>query len=89
MQHPSKTIVSPHAGSYVRLRSAPGSQLGTLQDAGQHEGRERFLFSLDSRLAEYASDIYLFAEDVEVCERPTDEEIELINKFLERRGCGG
>lgn len=80
---------APVHGSYVRLKSARGSHLGTLQDASPHEGRERFLFSLDPRLAEYADDAYVFAEDVEVCDRPTDEEIALINKFLERRGCAG
>jgi hypothetical protein len=69
-------------GSYVRMIIAPETRRGTIHIENDGRGVPRFVFQLDPRFAEKLADFIIDEGDIEECERPSDEEITLINRIL-------
>lgn len=69
-------------GSYVRLLAAPMTRRGTIHKARNPAGREQFVFRLDPRFDEQLQDFYVFEDEVEQCERPSDEEVSLLRRSV-------
>jgi hypothetical protein len=69
-------------GDYVRFRDAPGSRMGTLTSDADAKGK--FMFRHDPRFADKLPDVRVFEDEVELCERPTDEEVKATNAGIKR-----
>jgi hypothetical protein len=69
-------------GSYVRMVDAPEIHMGTLHQINQ-VGKPQFLFRLDPRFKEKLADILVEDDDVEECERPSDEDIDETSRILD------
>jgi hypothetical protein len=71
-------------GSYVRLVSAPNTRKGTIADVViGDDGKAQFKFHHDERFKDTLPDFYRPEHDFEECDRPSDGEVELINKLIE------
>jgi hypothetical protein len=68
-------------GSYVRMVLAPQTRRGTIHQAINHKGEPQFLFRQDPRFNSQLDEFFIYDGDVEECERPTDEEVEVINRL--------
>jgi hypothetical protein len=62
---------------------APETRRGTVHQDINHIGEPQFLFRLDPRFNEKLDDFFVYDGDVEECERPSDDELALINKILD------
>lgn len=71
-------------GSYVRLILAPETRRGTIREVSNAQGKERFLFKLDPRFSDRLDDFYVFSDEIEECECPSDEEVRRINALIAR-----
>ena len=73
-------------GDYVRVRMAPDALLGTVEGTDGEGKTTRYLFRRDQRFYSRAEPIDLpFREDeLEICTRPTDSEIEALNQKIKR-----
>jgi hypothetical protein len=54
--------------------------MGVVIAARYNKGDVSYLFHQDPRFSETLPDVWLLDSDLEECERPTDEEITLINR---------
>jgi hypothetical protein len=70
-------------GAYVRLIVAPNTRMGIISK-GVDEGKPCFVFHQDERFDDTIPDMYVFDYDIEECERPSDEQIALINALAKR-----
>ena len=75
--------MSLHEGSYVRLIVAPNTRMGTIS-MGIDEGMPCFVFHQDRRFGDTIPDMYVFDYDIEECERPSDDQVALINALAKR-----
>lgn len=73
-------------GDYVRLLIAPNTRIGTIEGSKTDRGRLLYLFRQDKRVLgeRDTPDFYLLESEIEVCERPSDEEVAAINVLIER-----
>jgi hypothetical protein len=69
-------------GSYVYMVLAPESRRGTIHEAINHKGEPQFLFRLDPRFDDKLEDFFIYDGDVEECERPSDQEIAVVNALI-------
>ncbi len=68
-------------GSYVRLVLSP-TITGTIHEEIYHLGKAQFVFQKVERYAEKMDDIFIYDGDAEECARPTDAQVDAINKIL-------
>lgn len=71
-------------GDYVCLIDAPNARKGTIHQAINHKGQPQFLFRLDPRFDDKLDDFFIYDDDVEKCERPTDEQIAALNLLIKQ-----
>jgi hypothetical protein len=74
--------MSFHKGDYVRFRDAPGSRMGTLTSDADAKGK--FMFRHDPRFADNLPDVGMFEDELELCARPTDEQVKALNAAIKR-----
>ena len=72
-------------GEYVRLVVAPKTCRGTITDRRIRQGNLELLFHPDERFDQRISDLWVLEAEVEMCARPTDAEVKVVN-LLEKRG---
>jgi hypothetical protein len=70
-------------GSYVRLVLFPETRMGTLHQFGQIGETPQFVFRLDPRFKEKLADFFVEEDDVQECERPSDDDINETNRILD------
>jgi hypothetical protein len=71
-------------GEYVRLVVAPKTCRGTITDRRISRGTLELLFHHDERFDQRIADLWVLEEEVQMCPRPTDAEITVIN-LMEKR----
>jgi hypothetical protein len=73
-------------GDYVRHRMAPNTRLGTIEGSRIERGYQEYLFRQDKRFTfdHDTPDFYVLESEIEACQRPTDAEVEAINRLTER-----
>ena len=75
-------------GQYVRMKIAPETRIGTIEGSEVQRGRTMYIFRQDPRLKEAVPgpsvEIFLGEDEVEPCERPTDDYWKRINALIER-----
>jgi len=73
-------------GDYVRLRRAPNTRVGTIEGSKTERGQVQYLFRQDKRVVteKDTPDFYMPEGELERCARPTDPEIETINRLIQR-----
>jgi hypothetical protein len=71
-------------GSYVRIVTARETRRGTIHEVLNHKGEPQFLFRLDPRFNSELRELLIHDDEVEECERPSDAEIERVNKLIAR-----
>jgi len=69
-------------GDYVRFRDAPGSRMGTLTSDVDANGK--FMFRHDPRFSDTIPEVGVFEDEIELCSRPTDEQVKAINAGIKR-----
>jgi len=74
--------MSFNKGDYVRFRDAPGSRMGTLTSDADAKGK--FMFRHDPRFVDALPDVGVFEDEIELCARPTDEQVKAINAVIKR-----
>jgi hypothetical protein len=67
-------------GDYVRFIQAPNTRQGSLVSDPDDKGK--FLFQLDPRIDDNFPISGVFEDEIELCEKPTDAEIETINAAI-------
>lgn len=67
-------------GQYVRMVAARNTRMGTINAARFDRDHISYLFHQDSRLAETFPDAWLREAEFEECDRPSDEQVEVINR---------
>jgi hypothetical protein len=62
--------------AYIRLLIPPNNRTGTIDAVRESEmgNRTEYLFHLDARFKEQEEDFYVFEEEIEQWNRPTDAE---------------
>jgi len=60
---------------------APNTRLGTLEGTRTEHGRVQYLFHHDHRFADTLPDSWVYEDEIEACERPTDAQVAVINKL--------
>ncbi|MGH9524920.1 MAG: hypothetical protein ACRD3E_20535 [Terriglobales bacterium] len=70
--------------TYVRFVSAPNTRMGVVSSGTLDGGKPRYFFRHDNRFKDVIPDLFVFADEIEVCERPTDEQVRAINVLIER-----
>ncbi len=68
-------------GQYVRIVTALNTRIGTIKAARFDRERVSFLFHQDPRLAYTLPDVWMRDSEVEECNRPTDEQVAMINNL--------
>jgi hypothetical protein len=70
-------------GSYVCHEMAPETRRGTISNGAMHNGKMRYIFRLDERFSDASSfgEVYFYDYELTECPRPSDAEVELINKL--------
>jgi len=68
-------------GQYVRMVAAPNTRIGTIQSARFDGDHVRFLFHQDPRLSSVLPDLWMQSSELEECQRPTNEQIAMINNL--------
>jgi hypothetical protein len=71
-------------GEYVRLVVAPKTCRGIIVDRRITQGSVEFLFHHDERFERRIADLWVLEAEIEMCPRPTDAEVKVIN-MLEKR----
>jgi len=71
-------------GEYVRLVVAPKTCRGIIADRRITQGSVEFLFHHDERFERRIADLWVLEAEIEMCPRPTDAEVKVIN-MLEKR----
>jgi len=66
-------------GQYDRMVVSPKTRMGTIKAARFDGYRINILLHQDPRLTFQAPDVWLLNSDVTECERPTDEQMAIIN----------
>jgi hypothetical protein len=66
-------------GQYVRMVVSPKTRMGTIKAVRFDGDRIHILLHQDPRLTFQAHDVWLLNSDVTDCERPTDEQMAIIN----------
>lgn len=69
-------------GDYVRLVLNPDVGKGTVHQGIDHKGRPAILFRHDPRFAEQLGEFFVAEYDIQLCEYPTDSEVDQINQLL-------
>jgi hypothetical protein len=77
LQHARKFI-----GKYVRMALAPKTRMGTIEDAHLDHGRVEYLFHHDQRFNDKLPKFYIYEDDFEICERPSDEYVRTVNVLI-------
>ena len=72
-------------GEYVRLVVASKTCRGTITDRRICEGNLELLFHHDERFDQRIHDLWVLEAEVEMCPRPTDAEVKVIN-LMEKPG---
>ena len=72
---------------YVRRKV--DSRKGTIEGSCIEGERLQYLFCYDPRFLDALPDSYVFEDEVEPFDRPTDDEVEEINSFIKRGSEGG
>jgi hypothetical protein len=70
---------------YVRLLAAPNTRMGTITRIKIEHGRTQYLFHQDERINAPIRDFWAEEGDFELCDRPTDDHVNVINGILARR----
>lgn len=68
-------------GQYVRIITASKTRMGIVMAARFDGGRVSLLFHQDPRLADKFPDTWLPNSELEECSRPTDEQVERMNRL--------
>jgi len=76
-------------GQYVRMKIAPDTRIGTIEGSEVQRGRTMYIFLQDPRLKEGVPggptvEIFVGEDEVEPCERPTDDYWKKINHLIEQ-----
>ena len=71
---------------YVRIKMAPNTRLGTIEDTKVERGRTFYHFLQDPRFHEVSPgpvfEAWILEDELEFCARPTDQQVEAINKLI-------
>jgi hypothetical protein len=72
-------------GDYVRLKIAPETRMGTIEDIKIERGRLVYHFRQDERFREAGPLFEAWIPDMELepCARPSDQHVSAINKLIE------
>jgi len=72
-------------GQYVRLLMAPRTRMGTLGNCETYDGKLRYILDFDKRFRVLPIDekMWVHEGEIEICERPSDAEVERINQLGE------
>jgi hypothetical protein len=71
-------------GQYVHIIAAPNTRIGIIKAARFDRDYVSFLFQQDPRLTYTLPDLWMRDFEVEECNRPTDEQIAMINNLTIR-----
>ena len=72
-------------GNYVRMVIAPSTRMGTIVDVRTNErGVVEYTFQADPRIINPMPDIFVFEDEIQSCERPSDSHIAAINALIKR-----
>jgi hypothetical protein len=71
-----------NVGDYVRLIIAPQTRMGTIASAPNAKGM--YLFHHDLRFTDRLEDSFVYEDEIELCEPPTNEEVKAINALIKR-----
>jgi len=69
------------ARGYI-MRLAPNTRMGTITDAHLDHGQVEYLLHHDQRFDDKLPDFYIYEDDFEICERPTDQHVGTINRLI-------
>ena len=72
-------------GDYVRLRMAPNTRMGTIEDSKVERGRTLYHFLQNQRFHEADGVVYRgwhLEVELERCARPSNEHVDKINKAM-------
>jgi hypothetical protein len=72
-------------GDYVRLKIAPNTRMGTIENITTERGWVKYHFRQDQRLREVgpAFEAWILEDEMERCARPSDQHWAAINKAIE------
>jgi hypothetical protein len=76
--HPARGFI----GKYVRMKIAPNTRMGTVQDAHLEHGHVEYLLQHDQRFDARLPSFYIYEDDFEICERPSDQFVHTINQLI-------
>jgi hypothetical protein len=68
-------------GQYVRIIATRNARIGTIKAARFDKDHASFLFHQDPRLVYKLPDVWMRDFELEVCRRPTDEQVAMINNL--------
>lgn len=71
-----------YIGKYARMKVAPNTRMGIIEDARLYHGRVEYLFHHDQRFEDKLPNFYICQDDFETCDRPTDEYVLAINQII-------
>jgi hypothetical protein len=73
---------------YVRLLEVPKTRLGTITAFRMENGHIEYLFHDDERLDNKLPDLWVLPSEVESCQRPTNSEVDAVNRLMKHGGDG-
>jgi hypothetical protein len=75
-------------GQYVRLVVAPRTRMGTLGNCETYHGQLRYILDFDRRfrILPMGQKMWVHEGEIEICDRPSDAEVERINRLGEHSG---
>jgi hypothetical protein len=72
-------------GDYVRMVMAPSTRMGTIVDMRTNErGMVEYTFRADPRISNPMPDIFVFEDEIQLCDRPSDSQVAAINALIKR-----
>lgn len=71
-------------GEYVRLIIARKTHRGTITARRKELGHIEYLFHHDERFENRVRDFWVLETEVEMCPRPTDTEVKVINMLVKQ-----
>lgn len=64
------------------MRLAPNTRMGTIKDARLEHGHVEYLLQHDQRFNDRLPDFYIYEDDFEICGRPSDQRVRMINQLI-------
>jgi hypothetical protein len=72
-------------GDYVRMVIAPSTRMGTIVGVRTNErGMVEYTFRTDRRIGDPMPDIFVFEDEIQLCETPSDSHVAAINALIKR-----